>query len=112
MLVNQGEDAFGEGEKAKNTVKATNTSMKAYAKATVLLVLRMVKRLLRSVTRFPPPMGTYFVASAMEIEAWAVLSLFLCKKNTEVNVKGERERERERERLDSETHSENEVVVL
>ena len=41
MLVNQGEEAFEEGEKAKKTVKATKASMKEYAAATVFLVLRM-----------------------------------------------------------------------
>lgn len=68
MLVNQGEEAFGEGEKAKKTVKATKASMKAYAAATVFLVLRMKERLLRSVATLPPPMGTYLVASAMEVQ--------------------------------------------
>lgn len=75
MFVNQGEEAFGEGEKAKITVKPTKTRVKAYAKATVFLVLRMEKRLLRSVARFPPPMGTYFVASAMD---WRLKGCVCC----------------------------------
>ena len=61
MLVNQGEEAFEEGEKAKKTVKATKASMKEYAAATVFLVLRMEETLV-------PAMGTYLVASAMEVE--------------------------------------------
>lgn len=67
MLVNQGEEAFGEGEKAKKTVKATKAIMRAYAKATVFLVLRRDERVLRSVERLAPPIGMYLVASAMEI---------------------------------------------
>lgn len=61
MLVNQGEEAFEEGEKAKKTVKATKASMKEYAAATVFLVLRMEETLV-------PAMGTYLVASAMEVQ--------------------------------------------
>ncbi|CAJ1965502.1 unnamed protein product [Sphenostylis stenocarpa] len=43
--VGEPEEVFGEADKAKKTVKATRTSMEAYGKAIVFLVLRMNERL-------------------------------------------------------------------
>lgn len=63
MLVNQGEAELEEGLKAKKTVKATKASMNPYTKTTVLLVLRMKKRLLRSEIKVPPLiLGRFFTA--------------------------------------------------
>lgn len=77
MLVNQGEEAFEEGEKAKKTVKATKASMKEYAAATVFLVLRMEETLV-------PAMGTYLVASAMEVEGCKNKVLLRVERESEV----------------------------
>ena len=41
MLVKKGEEVFGEGQKARKTVKATKVKEKAYAKVSVFLVLKM-----------------------------------------------------------------------
>ena len=64
MLVNKGEEEFEEGVKAKKPVKPTKANMK---KATVLLVLMIENRFLKSiVTVVPPLIGVYFAVSAME----------------------------------------------
>ncbi|KAL5748747.1 hypothetical protein ACOSQ2_026044 [Xanthoceras sorbifolium] len=65
MLVNQGEEEFEEGLKAKKTVKATNANMNPYAKVILLLVLKTMKRPLKSVMRVPPLMDWCLMALAM-----------------------------------------------
>jgi hypothetical protein len=102
MLVNQGETELGEGLKAKKTVKATKANTNPYAKTTVLLVLMMETRLLRSEIRVPPVTGACFDASTMATdEEFSCFCLF-CQtpqkwKETETENGASRERERERE---------------
>lgn len=67
MFVNHGAVEFGEGLKAKKTVKQTKANINPYTKATVLLVLTREKMLLRSEITVPPLTGKCFVGSAMEV---------------------------------------------
>lgn len=65
-LVNQGApELVVDGAKAMIPVQTTKANMNPYKKATVLLALRMEKRLLRSEIRVPPWTGTCFAGSAM-----------------------------------------------
>lgn len=68
MFVNHGEEELEEGLKARKMVKAMKTKTKAYARATLLLVLRWA---FKCEIKVPPLMGAYFVISAM---LWAVSS--------------------------------------
>lgn len=93
MLENQGEAELEEGLKAKKTVKATKANTNPYAKTTVLLVLRMQTRLLRSDIRVPPVTGMCFVASAMATEEG--FSFFCLFYQTPQKKSGRRESGRE-----------------
>lgn len=67
MLVNHGEEEFGEGLKARKMVTTIKRNTNPYAIETVLLGLNNEKWLLKSEMKFPPPtpMGAYFVISAI-----------------------------------------------
>ncbi|PIM97797.1 hypothetical protein CDL12_29726 [Handroanthus impetiginosus] len=71
MFVNQGEEELEEGQKARKMVKAMKTKTKAYAKAIVLLVLRIENCDLKSEIKVPPLMGAYFVISAIWAESYS-----------------------------------------
>lgn len=92
MLVNQGAAEFGEGLKAKKTVKPTKANMNPYRKATVLRVLTMEKMLFKSEIRVPPLMGGCFVASAMVAENGLPLSAFFLSAERQTQKRNGRRR--------------------